>query len=495
MTTTQLQIGSEFSSKKPNDSLKLSTDSKRSTTGRNKKHRKTRHRKTDPEDSDSNSSSESDSNESAVVKPDPPRRKKRRMKKRKNISSTNRSTPESLATLGREYGNNVSKQNVSKMPERSQPMTKLNHSVSSKTAASREYGDFFSWQSGLSYLETNRVDQIHSKGIKRFTDEYMKKLKKCEEFESSHSVKPFASVRLKLLDENRNKNNVQDDGVTGRWNNVSVPNVVDSDHNKTDETIITTPTSDTPNETKNLSTAALKTIEIINKFKSGRSIEADLIVKKKKESVVDETKNGSRQSVLRSGAVNKARNMSNEKTKSGTVEEKGVKKPTSSSETTNDTETKDIVLKKLNKSLEKFPKSPESVRKINERLPSIEETPSTESLILSIEENSTESLKSTTPTANKSRQSISPRHGYVLMKKVLTSSENTVTIVNGKKRYDSKNQKVESHYSGRMPVSGRNNVAAGNEKSLKSIETLYRTDDVNTPRNDRTRSSVTRRIQ
>ncbi len=467
MTSTQLQANIEplsrktkrFSKKKKsNNSLKLLSGASQpveSTTESKKRLRKTRRtprKKQSKVESYSSSSSDSDTSEETVA---PPRKRKRRTKKR-----TYERTVESLATVGRAYGNNVSKLNVSKVPERSQTVNKLNHSVSSKTAASREFGDFFSCKTGLTHLEAHRVDQINSKGIKRFTEEYLKKLKKCEEFESAHNVQPFASVRLELLNEGRGNNTGTDDQAAIRMKSDSVSNVEDA--------------QDKADEPKALSVAALKTIELIKKFKSGQSIDADLLVaKQRKSDAVVDTENRSQQRIVRSGS-NKSRSTSTEKNQNKMDATSG-----NDTKTPNSDEGKKInkIDKITDKSLEKFITAPDAAKKIDKKLQSIQEAPSDD--LLSLGRNSTESFKSPEPKMDPHQKSISSRHGYVLMKKVLTSSENTVTIVDGKKRYDTKNQKVESHYSGRMPIK------AGDDKvkSLNSIETLYRTDGANKSKN------------
>lgn len=467
MTSTQSILNSELSSKHMKRSTEKTSNpssAKNSSEKRKKKLKKvarrtSRTKQPKVESDSSSSSSSSSSDDESTARPDPPKRKKRRTKKRSYGSYRSQSTTESLATKGREYGNNVSRQNVAKIPERSPTAGKLNHSIS-KSAASREYGDFFSCQSGLTYLETNRIDQIQAKGIKRFIDEYLKKLKKCEEFESGHSVKPFASVRLKLLN----------DAGNGKESTV---------------------TESTPVATRSLPGAAIKTIEIINRFKAGKSINlAELVTaKKNSESVEANAQNDRRES------ISKENQNLNETAKPSADAEKMksdqnmivVRKTSSPSKLPNDS--RDTNLKMVetrpDRSLEKFTRNSISAKKPTSHLQAIEENPSDDSITLSLGRNSIDSLKSPED----------PRHGFVLMKKVLTSSENTVTIVDGTKRYDTKNQKVESHYTaGRMPIAGRSNAGA-NKKSLKSIETLYRTDDLNRTRAKRSQNFVASKIE
>lgn len=478
MTSTQLPIKSALESPKAKPSTKNNLSKsvkslanskntvKSSSTGRKKRFRKTRRTlKKKQSTSDSESASSESENESVASTKVQLKRKRRRTKKR-----VTESTAESLATLGRAYGNNVSKQNVSKVPERSQTVNRVNHSISSKSAASREYGDFFSCKTGLTYLETNRVDMIHSKGIKRFTDEYIKKLKKCEEFENAHNVQPFASVRLELLGENENKissNDAKDESKK----DVAVHNLVKADEKSVDVA---------QDKTKNLSASALRTIELINKFKSGQSIEADIQVTKKREAVVADTKKNSRQRIAKA-AADKNRSTSNEKANSDKANERKTK-------TTDKDTTGKKVGKDSDKSLEKLVTAPDAAKKMDIKLASIEEVPSENSINLSlgsIERNSREYLNS---KENPTRKSESSRHGYVLMKKVL---ENSVTILDGTNRYDSKKRSEESHYAGRVPMASRASMnsresmadrvpmtskATDKNKSLKSIETLYQTD-------------------
>lgn len=510
MTSTQLPIKSALESPKTKPSSKNNSSKslgnskntvKGSSTGKKKRLRKTRRTlKKKQSTSDSESTSSESDNESVVPTKVQLRRKKRRTKKR-----VTESTAESLATLGRAYGNNVSKQNVSKVPERSQTVNKVSHSISSKSAASREYGDFFSCKTGLTYLETNRVDMIHSKGIKRFTDDYIKKLKKCQEFENGHNVQPFASVRLELLGENEN-NIPLNDAKNESLKDVAVHNLVKAEEKNVDVA---------QDKTKNLSASALRTIELIKKFKSGQSIEADIQVTKKKENVVADTKMNSRQRIAKA-ASDKNRSTSNENEMALTKEKGNAGKTNERKIKTTD---KDTTVKKVvkdsDKSLEKFITAPDSAKKIDRKLASIEEVPSENSINLSlgsIGRNSSEYLNS---KENPSRKSESSRHGYVLMKKVL---ENSVTILDGTNRYDSKKRSEESHYAGRVPLADRVPMASrasmgsrasvadrvpmaskatvDKNKSLKSIETLYRTDDGRyTHKNSVVQSPVPRRSQ
>lgn len=489
MTSTQLPMDSALVSSKirrsvkknSSNSVKSLVDSNYSgsaiTAGRKRKLKKTRRalkkKKQLIEDTDSVSSSDTETEVTAKVQP---KKKKRRSKKR-----VTEPTAESLATLGRAYGNTVSKQNVSKVPQRTQTINKLSHSVSSKTAESREYGDFFSCQTGLSYLETHRIDMINSKGIKRFTDDYLKKLRKCQEFERGHNVQPFASVRLELLGEGSRGKVSPNDVVDGNLIATNVQNV-DGDHKNAEKNVVAV----TNIEPKNLSAAAVKTIEIIKKFQSGSSIEADLQVPKKKEPEVANAKINSRQK-------EKENETALAKEKENSDKTNGRKDNNSSKTTTVIDAAVNKVDKEADKSLKKFITGPGSVKKIDKRLQPIEEDPSEKSINLSlgsVGRNSAEYLKLSDHKDNPSGESTSSRHGYVLMKKVLMSSENSVTIVDGRNRYDSKNRKVESHYAERLPV-------ADKDKSLKSIETLYRTDGVmySPQNNNRNPSNVSRRNQ
>lgn len=465
MTSTQLPLNSQLLSQttlkstKNNSRNSMKADfSEKITKKRLTKTRQRKRKIQSKSDSDSGSSSGSETNQKPVKVQ--PKRKKRRTKKK-----STESTHESLATLGRAYGNTVSKQNVSKVSEQPQPIPKSGQGVS-KAATSREYGEFSTCKTGLTYLETNRIDVINSKGIKSFTDDYMKKLKKCEAYEQGHNVEPFASVRLKLLNEGLNNfRSLQD---VDRYSRV-----------KTEEKKTVANASLT--ETKNITTAALKTIEIIKKFKSGQSIAADLQVRKKAETVPTNTKNVRRQSVIKSESDEK-RSTSKENENSAKANGKQIVSPlkTTDDKTVATRKPEELQIAE-NKSLETFITVPKSAKKVGERMRTIKERPSEESLSIgSIP--STEYLKLSDPKDNPAGNSTQP-HGYVLMKKVLMSSEKSVTIVDGKNRYDTKNRSVTSHFAGRLPPK---TASADKETDLKSIETLYRTDGaIYTPKNNR----------
>lgn len=484
MTSTQLPLNSQLLSQKTrqspkknsSDSVKVWTDPnetvKATATGRKKRLIKTR-RTLRRNDSDSDSSSSG--SETYVPVAAQPKKRKRRSKKK-----SNETVPESLATIGRAYGNNVSKQNVVKVPERPQV---INKSGPSKVVTSREYGDFFSCQTGLMYLETNRIDMINSKGIKNFTDEYLKKLKKCEAYEKAHNVKPFASVRLELLSEGLNNNVSVSDVVDGNLQNVDVYNLDDDKEEKV--------ATATHTEMKALSASALKTIEIIKKFKSGHSIEADLQVRKKPEIVVPtNTKNVRRQSNVKSDS-DKNRSTSNEN-------ESKLAKQKQNSNKSIETQIATIArkLEEEDNSVENFITIPTSSNRNNKKLQSIKEIPSDKSIALSLGSIGHDSSEYINLAQHKKNPNLSPTesgHGYVLMKKVMMSEEKSVTIVDGRNRYDSKNRRVSSHYASPLPNRAS---AADNEKSLKSIETLYRTDGaMNTAKDKRIKSTDARRSQ
>lgn len=168
---------------------------------------------------------------------------------------------ESLARLGRAYGNNISKLNVLKPSPIHQSAHELRepwHS-SSKTE-SREYGDYYSWQSSLSYLETNRSKVILYKGMKQFIDEYMRKLLRCQIFERGHNVEPFATARLDLVNK----------GKIAKSSKLEV--VYESRDSFRSNGI----RKNVKNKVTNVPISALKTIELIRKYKNGESIEDDL---------------------------------------------------------------------------------------------------------------------------------------------------------------------------------------------------------------------------
>lgn len=199
---------------------------------------------------------------------------------------------QSRTSLGRAYGNNISKQNILKAsPQqnilKASPQMRGAWHTSSKTQ-SREYGDYYSWQTGLSYLETHRISVINSKGVTYFIEEYIKKLQKCHIFERGHNVEPFASDRLKLLNKKYNGSNSKTDLVYESHESVDIHK---NSNNKADKA-----------NTKNVSESALKTIELIRKFKNGQSIEADLQRSPRNDSGVVNNKSESRQRVTSSGS-------------------------------------------------------------------------------------------------------------------------------------------------------------------------------------------------
>lgn len=338
---------------------------------------------------------------------------------------------QSLATLGRAYGNNISRQNVLKASPRPQSTHDIKEPwhKSSKTE-SREYGDYFSWQSGLSFLETHRVSIIDSKGINHFFNEYMKKLQRCQIFERGHNVTPFASVRFELLNKACN-------GKSSRTNvvNESVESVVgvgkshDSIHkNKVDTT-----------KAKNLSVATLKTIELLRKFKSGKSIEADLLVSKKR-GLVNNKKSGV--GVAKSGSV-------------------ANKNPDFSMDmrTTDGTKIKETVqqLQKLEKKL--------SV-----------------ALLYGINHDSMKDLDFSDQKANVSQRSnsLTSQNSFFLQKQFLLPSENSATFDDGENLYFPAKRSVESGVSGR-------------DKTRISVETLYRSEGSLKEDDRNIRTGVTRR--
>lgn len=210
-----------------------------------------------------------------------------------DVKSTNlpNKKAESLARLGRAYGNNISKLNVFKQTPRHQSAQELREPwVSSSKTESRVYGDYYSWQAGLSYLEGQRTKIILSKGMKHFMDGYMRKLQRCQIFERGHNVEPFATARLQLINKNNvaksSKTNVlQDsrDSFGSNWARKNPKNTLVSD--------------------KSVTVAALKTIELIRKYKNGESIEGDLRVADKNVATLGNNKRSSGQEVSKSGTT------------------------------------------------------------------------------------------------------------------------------------------------------------------------------------------------
>lgn len=488
MASTQLQSISELVSRRDKRSSKkkseisLVTDSNRSmksVTKRKRKLQKTRQTLRKKQLPVSNVSSASGS-EMAIE-----RRKKK--KKRRSKRQSSQSVVESLAAVGREYGNNVSKRNIEKVSERPHIVKQLGQGVLSKTAASREYGDFFSWKTGLAYLEEHRIDQIQSKGIKRFADEYLKKLERCEEFESGHNVQPFASARLQLL-KRAEKNNVSQD--SGNWKYGAFSNADGHD----DKNVESAPLALSV-ERKNISVAAMKTIGLIQKFKNGESIEADLRVNKKKENSATDVTKASAKKVISNR--NRSRNSSNAKEVTTAAEISSIENTEKAKEmkTIIDPADKMEMVKKsttekydtkISKSLEKFVASSVNQNKVMERLPSIEETPSEGTIDISLGQKPTDDSFELPKRKDDATGKVLSGGRYVLVKKVLTSSENTLTIVDGKKRYDSKNRSVESHFAGKMPIRRTSSVEKSGDTSMK---TLYE------PPRDKRMESVDKRIQ
>lgn len=485
MASTQLQSISELVSRRDKQSSKkkseipLVTDSNRSmksATKRKKKLQKTRQTVRKKQLSVSNDSSASGS-EMAIE-----RRKKK--KKRRSKRQSSQSVVESLAVVGREYGNNVSKRNIEKVSERPHIVKQLGQGVLSKTSASREYGDFFSCKTGLAYLEAHRIDQIQSKGIKRFADEYLKKLERCEEFESGHNVEPFASARLQLLNRVE-KNNVSQDSGNRKYGAFSNADGHD------DKNVEPAPPALSV-ERKNVSVAAMKTIGLIQKFKNGESIEADLHVNKKKENSATDATKASEKKIISNH--NRSRNTSTAKEDTTGAEISSIEnteKPKEMKTIIDAADKMEIVKRsttekfdtKINKSLEKFVVNQ---KKVMERLPSIEETPSEGTIDISLGQKPTDDSFELPKRKDDATGKVLSDGRYVLVKKVLTSSENTLTIVDGKKRYDSKNRSVESHFAGKMPMRRTSSVEKSGDTSMK---TLYE------PRRDKRAESVDKRIQ
>lgn len=170
----------------------------------------------------------------------------------------------SLATVGRAYGNNISKLNVLRASTRPQSAQELREPWhSSSRTESRIYGDYYTWQTSITYLETHRTDTIISKGMKLFIHEYTRKLQRCQIFERGHNVEPFGTARLELLNKGCNGSSVQE----------SLESFASSGTRKNSKN----------GNVKSLTLSALKTIELIRKYKSGKSIKEDLQVADKKE--------------------------------------------------------------------------------------------------------------------------------------------------------------------------------------------------------------------
>lgn len=173
----------------------------------------------------------------------------------------------SLARIGRTYGNDISKLNLMKPYVRRQSENEYRepwHS-SSKTDT-REYGDYYGWQTRLAYLEVNRVAIIASRGVKEFVNEYMKKLLRCEIFERGHKVELFATARYECLSKMNNasssKSNVIQDSKDSFGLNKYRKN----------------------SRSSSIPVSALRTIEMIKKYRSGQPID-DLLTTSKEGNV------------------------------------------------------------------------------------------------------------------------------------------------------------------------------------------------------------------
>lgn len=495
LTTNSVSIpkkSKKSSSKNSKSSIKLSADSvvRESNTSvkkklKSKKTKRSVRSRNFTDESDSHSSeSESDSSEPTGVQPKK-KRSKRIIRKRRAVPVAG-----SLATIGREYGNTVSKQNVLKSSERAQSLNKLSEHTSSKTA-SREYGDFYSWQTGISHLESHRIEIINSKGIKNFIDEYTRKLRKCQEFESAHRVTPFASVRLELLNKGSNGNSPKTDLIDESVKNVEVDEDVDGAYTGNNVDEISVVSNDTKTDTKNLSASTLKTIELIRKYKSGQSIKDYLHVNKKNESSSDNIKNDSGQRTTRPGSKD------NKNRSSSIKKEKILKKQSDKSDTT-----KNVANAEKADSTNKTTTVATVTKKTDEDQ---EENSSEKSVTLSygnIGQNSMDFLKLSEQKENLSEKSASSnsQNSYFVMKKVVMSSENSITVLEGRKRYDTSNRgverKLESNFSGRkLPVTTHRG-SVSQENNFNSIETLYRNEGVlQTPRINRIESVATKRSQ
>lgn len=197
------------------------------------------------------------------------------------VAKVQKKKAESLATLGREYGNNISKLNVLKAAPRHRSAQELREPwQSSSRTESRVYGDYYSRQATISYLETHRTDLIISKGITNFVNDYTKKLHRCQIFERGHNVEPFATTRLELLNK----------GTTAK---TSITEVIYESRESFASSGVRKNTKNNATDGKGMPISALKTIELIRKYKSGKSIEEDLIVTDKKENVPTTNKNRS----------------------------------------------------------------------------------------------------------------------------------------------------------------------------------------------------------
>ncbi len=206
---------------------------------------------------------------------------------------------ESLATIGRVYGNNISKLNVLKpQQKRHQSARELREPwVSSSKTEAREYGDYYSWQARLSYLEAQRINITTSKGVEPFIDEYMKKLFRCQMFERGHNVEPFASGRLEVLNRSGNANNsnvdvVHDSKESFASNRYRRENFTSSVYRKNIKS------------SNALPVAALKTIEMIRKHKNGQPIADELEVTNRKRISVGNDRRLSGQQVITSSLQN-----------------------------------------------------------------------------------------------------------------------------------------------------------------------------------------------
>lgn len=95
---------------------------------------------------------------------------------------------------GREFGNSVSKRNVSSGTRPAQPDGKPAASASSRV---EEYGTYCRLRNRLAMLEQRRVQLMEMYGRDDFLDEYTELLERCWLYESTHAnVEPFATAKI-----------------------------------------------------------------------------------------------------------------------------------------------------------------------------------------------------------------------------------------------------------------------------------------------------------
>lgn len=383
---------------------------------------------------------------------------------------------QSLVTLGRAYGNNISKQYIHKASSRHQSTQDIREPwhTSSKTE-SREYGDYFSWQTGLSFLETHRISIINSKGIQHFVDEYMKKLQRCQIFERGHNVEPFASVRHDLLNNVYGGKNSRTSVVCESVENVGSYKSYDSIHKNKNALDA---------KTKNLSDAALKTIELLRKLKHGKSIEADLQMSK--ISGLGVNKNSTSELVTRSGSIaNSSQNYSMQNKKRLTKQSysdanSSLQRVFRSGSTANSNQNFSMQNQK------QLTKESYSDTRTSDRA----KTKEIEQQLRNLDEKSIESITPSYGTNQDLLKNLQLSEQKANISQISNSLNSQSSFLLQKKSLASENDRVNRYFSSKRSVESR---VSGFKENVNSIESLYRSEGSLKDENIAPNSTVSRR--